>query len=93
VRIALRGFGHRLQAQARLARPARPGQREQAHALLREQPGHLLKFPLPPQEGRGRDGQVRLVQARKRRELLLSELVEALGRRQVLEPVLAQVDK
>ena len=83
--------GRRLRRETRLSRAARPGQSEQADVLTREQPEHLAQLALAAQEGRGRDRQIRLVETLEWREVVFSELVDALGRRQVLQPVLAEV--
>ena len=56
-----------------------------------EERAHLGELPLAAEEGRRRHRQVRPVQAPKRRELAVAELVEPLGRAQVLESVLAEV--
>jgi hypothetical protein len=53
--------------------------------------GELVQLPLAPDQAGRRDRQVRLVQRLERREVPLSELVEALRSGQVLEPVLTQV--
>ena len=46
---------------------------------------------LASEEGRRGNGQVRAVEALERRKLAVSELVDALGGREILEPVLAEV--
>jgi hypothetical protein len=46
---------------------------------------------LATQERRCRNGQIRLMERRERREVVVAELVDALGGGQVLEPVLAEV--
>lgn len=80
-----------LSGQARLARTTRPGQREQADVLPQEQPEHLRQLLLTAQERRRGDRQIRLVKALERREVNVSELVDPLGRRQILQPVHAQI--
>ena len=77
--------------QARLTRSARPGQRKQSDVLAREQAEHLLQLVLSAQERRRGDGQIRLVQALQWREIGITQLEDALGRREVLQPVVAQV--
>jgi hypothetical protein len=52
---------------------------------------HVGKLLLTSDDRRGLDGQVRLVEGIERREVLVAELIEPLGRREVVEPVEAQV--
>ena len=59
--------------------------------LVREQIHDFGQLPLASEERRGRDGQVRPVEALQGREVLVAELVDPLGRRQVLQPVLAEI--
>jgi len=58
---------------------------------MRQQPKHLGQLVLATQERGGRDRQVRPVQALERREVVVSELVDPLGCRQILQTVLAEV--
>ena len=61
--------------------PPGPGQREQAHVVAREElSSDLGELPLPPEEGRRRHRQVRPVETLERRELVVAELVDPLGR-------------
>ena len=80
-----------LEGEPRLARAADPREREQAHRLAAKQIDDLGDLLRPPEERRRRDGEVRLVQAPERGEVVVPELVDALGSGEVLEPVLAQV--
>ena len=91
VREGVGGLCRGLQGEPGLPRPAGPGQGEQAGVLAGEEREHLGELALPAEEGGGRDGQVRPVERLERRELAVSELVDPLRRREVLEPVLAQV--
>ena len=52
--------------------------------------GELL---LAPDEGIGGEREVRAIEALDRRKRQLAELVDALGRREVLEAMLAEVDE
>ena len=74
-----------------LPEPPAPVKREEASPPVREQGAHLLQLALAPEEGRRRHGQVRLVERGERRKLLLAELVQALRRRQVLQPMEPEV--
>ena len=56
-----------------------------------EQADDLDELALPAEEGRRRNRQVRPEERLERRELAVSELVDALGRGEILEPVLAEV--
>ena len=89
VRVALPSLGGRLQPEPRLARPARARERQQAGVL--QQPAHLGQLVLTTEERRRRNRQVRPVETLQRREVLVAELVDPLGRGEVLEPVLAEV--
>ena len=91
MRVAVGELGRRLRRETRLSRAARPGQSEQADVLAREQPEHLAQLALAAQEGRRRDRQIRLVETLEWREVVVSELVDALGRRHVFQAVLAEV--
>ena len=93
VRVAPRGFGGHLKPEARLAGAARARQRQQSYVVLRQQLENLRELMLAADEGRGRNGEVGPVEALQRRELVVAELVDPLGRRQVLQPVLAQVSQ
>jgi hypothetical protein len=89
--IAVAGVRGRLQPEPRLAGAARSGQGQQADVLPREQLFNLLEFVLATEERRRGNRQVRPVQRPQGREVVVSQLVDALRRRQVLQPVLADV--
>ncbi len=59
VRVAVRRLGGGLEAEPRLARAPRPGQRQQPRAL--EQAEHLRELVLPAEERRRRNRQIRPV--------------------------------
>jgi hypothetical protein len=80
----------RLERQARLAGAARAGHCQQTGRRRGEERAHLGELPLAAEKGRRRHRQVRPVQAPKRRELAVAELVEPFGRAQVLESVVAE---
>ena len=67
--------------------PVSVSRRDRRRSAARPPP----RAPLAPEEGRRRDGQVRAVQRREGRKVAVSELVDALWRGQVLEPVLAEI--
>ena len=52
---------------------------------------HFIELLHATQEGRTGDGQIRPVKALERREVAVAELEDVLRRRQVLEPMLAQI--
>ncbi len=79
-----------LQREPRLAAPACARQRQQTRAL-EQQHAHLRELSFPTEERGRRHGQVGAVEAPERRKLLVAQLVETLRRRQVLQPVLAEV--
>ena len=89
VRIPVGCLGGGLEAEPGLARPARPGQGQQAGVL--EQVEHRRELVLPAEERCRRNRQVRAVQALQSREVSFAELVDPLRRREVLQPVLAQI--
>ena len=68
--------------------PVRVSRRTSSRASSVE---HLGELVLAAEERRRRDRQVRAVQALERREVVVAELVDPLGRGQVLQPVLAEV--
>ena len=88
---AVGGAGRGLQRQPRLPDPAGTGQGDEPHILAGEQLSNGSERVLPPEERRGRHGQVRAVEAAERREALLAELEEPHGSREILEAVLAEV--
>jgi hypothetical protein len=69
----------------------RPGQREQACVRGGKKPDHLGELALPPEEGGSGDGEIRAVEGLERREVAVSELVDALGGGEIFEPMLAEV--
>jgi hypothetical protein len=80
-----------LERESCLAAPARTGQRHEPDARPLQQLGDLVDLPLATEEQRRRNRQVRFVQRVQRREVVRSELEEALWRAQVLQPVQAEV--
>ncbi len=66
VRVSLGERACRLGSEPRLSRPTRPGEREQADILSREELEHLAEFLLASEEGRLGDRQVRLVKRLER---------------------------
>ena len=93
VGVRVRGEARRLQRKPRLPGPARAREGEQARVVGGKELDDLRKLALPPEEGRGRHGQVRAVEALEGGEVAVSELVDALGGGEVLEPVLAEVSE
>ena len=91
VGIVIGGFCGRLEREPGLARSGRAGQRQQTSVLAAEQNGHLIKLTLASEEGRGRNREVRLLQALWRRERLVTELVDPLRRSEILQTVFAEV--
>jgi len=71
--------------------PPVAGQRDQPEAGAPEQRRELGELPLAPEERRRRHGQIGGREALQRRELTRAQLVQPLGRGQVLEPVFAEV--
>ena len=84
-------LGCRLQRQPRLPCPAGARERQQPNVLAAQQADDLVELALAAEKRRRRDGEVRLVQRLQARELGVAELEEALRRREVLEPVFAEV--
>ena len=82
-------LGRDLQCESGLARAARPGHGDEPRAA-REQRDELLQLVLSPDERARGDGQIGRVERSKRRELGVTELIEALGLGQILQPVRAQ---
>ncbi|HEX6583082.1 MAG TPA: hypothetical protein VF056_05720 [Thermoleophilaceae bacterium] len=89
VAVPLDALGSRLQREASLARAAWASERDDAMRV--EQREHLRKLAVAADERRRLHRQVCLVDSLQRRELILAELVEALGRGKVLEPMHAKV--
>ena len=86
-------FGSRLQRQPRLARAARPAERQQPHLVATQQLNDACQLFGATQKRRRRNRQVRPIQALQRRELTLPQLVHTLRRSQILETVLPEVAK
>ena len=84
-------LGRRLQRQPRLPCPAGTGERQQPNVLAAQQADNLVELALAAEKRRRRNGQIRLVQRLQARELGVAQLEESLRRREVLEPVLAEV--
>ena len=97
VRVALDPARGGLERKPGLARTARPDEREQTTVGLLEQPVDLVQLRHAADERRARGRQVlrarldRLQQREVTTELVHLELVDALRRAQILEPVDAQV--
>ena len=97
VRVALDPARGGLERESRLARPARPDEREQAAVGILEQPVDLVELRRAADERRAWGGQVlharldRLQQREVAREPVDLELVDALRRAEILEAVHAQV--
>ena len=97
VRVAVDPAGGGLEGEPGLARPARPDEREQAAAGVLQQPVDRFELRRAADERRSRQRKVlhprldRLQQRELARQTLDLELVDALGRAQVLEPVRAEV--
>jgi len=89
VRKFVRHLGRRLNREAGLPAAARPGQRQQARAV--EQLEHDLQLLLPADKRRRLYRKVRQVEGAQEREVVRAELIEVLGRCQVLEPVRSKV--
>src|SRR6266446_7020138 len=87
----------RLEREPRLARSARPNEREQATIGVLQQPVDRFELRRAADERRSRQREVlhtgldRLQQRELARQTLDVELVDVLGRAQVLEPVCAEV--
>src|SRR5207302_3646028 len=88
---AVSGRARSLQREARLAAPARSGQRDQADLGALQQRSDLVELPLASEKRCGGNRQVRLVQRLQRREALRAELEEPLRSAQVLKPVQAEI--
>ncbi len=90
--VVLRPVGH-LDGHPGLARPSRPGQRDQT--VVAEQPPGLRQLPTPPDQRRQPGGEVVPSDGPKGREVggepLDLELEDPLGLGEVLQPVLPQV--
>ena len=86
----LGGLGRRLEREAGLAAAAGAGEGDQP-GPTREHPRDLRDLGAPADEGRGGDGEVRTMDRPQRREVPLSELVQADRLGEVLQPLLAEV--
>ena len=91
VGIGLGGQAGCLQRESRFPRATRPGQGEEARVVRGQEPDDLGELLLASEERCRRHRQVRAVEALERGEVGLSELVDALGCGEVLQPVLAEV--
>jgi hypothetical protein len=89
VRVSLGGLAGDSEREPRLSDSAGADDRHQAG--VGEEPKQVDELFLAPDQRVCRHRQVRAVEALERRELGRAELVHALGCRQVLEAVLAQV--
>ena len=79
VGVGVGGQTSRLQRESRLPRATRPGQGEEARVVCSEELDDLGELLLASEEGCRWHRQVRAVQALERREVAVSELVDALG--------------
>ena len=93
IRVGVAGRRSGLQGEPRLTCPARAGQREEADVVALEQRQHLGELSLAAEERCPGDRQVRAVEALEGRELVVAELVDPLGRGQILQPMLTKVLK
>src|SRR5439155_16317042 len=97
VRVAVDAASGGLEGEPGLAGPARPNEREEATLGVLQQPVDLFELRRPADERRSRQRKVlharldRLQQREVARKPVHLELVDALGRAQVLEPVLTEV--
>ncbi len=91
VRERVGGLRSRLEAEPRLAGAAGADEGQQANVIAGEERSHLIELVLTAEERCRRHGQVGAVEALQRRELLVADLVDPLGCRQILEPVLTEV--
>src|SRR5205823_267957 len=82
-------LGRDLKREPRLARAARPGDRDEPS--IAEQLDELGHFSLAAEERARRDRKIRGVERPERRELIIAELEEAFRLGQVLQSVLAEV--
>ncbi len=89
VRIAVGEHRRGLRCQSCLSGAARTGERQQARVV--EQSQHLGQLLLAAEERCRCNREVRLMEALQRREVRVAELVDALGRGEILEPVRAEV--
>ena len=80
-----------LRREACLPGAAGAGQRDEADVIPCEEREHLAELFLPAEELCLGDRQVRLVERLERRELVVSDLEDVLGRGEVLEAVLTEV--
>ena len=91
IRVAVRERGSGLQRQARLTGAASADEGEEAGSRRSDERHDLPKLPLAPEERRGRHREVGLVERLQPGELAFAELEDALGGREVLQPVVAEV--
>ena len=91
VRKLARSLGSGLERQPRLAGPARPGHGQEPHVVAHEQLHDVAELALSAEERRRRNGEVRPVEAPERWKLAVTQLEDALGGCEVLEPVLSEV--
>jgi hypothetical protein len=81
----------RLQRKSGLAATARSGQRHDPHVLARKQVPEILELAQAPEERSCGHRKVRAVQSLQGRKIAVAELVDPLRRRQILQPVLAEI--
>ena len=93
VGVGIRSEAGCLQREPRLPGAARAGEREQASVVCAQELDDLGQFLLSAEEGRRGHRQVRAVEGFERGEVAVSELVDALGSGEVLQPMLAEVAK
>src|SRR5215203_1816787 len=88
LRVAVRGETSGLYGESRLARPPRPGKCEQARVSRGKERRDLGELRFSSKKRCRRNWEVGPIQALEPRKLPFSEMVDALGRRQVLQAVL-----
>src|SRR5438094_8352815 len=91
VGIVVGGFRCRLERESGLAGSGRAAQRQQARVPSSEQSRHLVELSLASEKGRGRNREIRLLQAPEWWELAAAELIEPFRRGEVLQAMFAEV--
>ena len=91
IRVLVRNLRACVQRESRLPCSTRPGQSDETHPVTLQQRHELRQLAIAPEERRRRHRQVRPVQALERWELLIAELVQLLGRGEVLQAVPAEL--
>ena len=91
MRVGIRGRAGGLQRKPRLTAAAGSGQRQHPHVVATEQRLQIVELTHSAEERCCGYREVRPVQALQRRERGVAELVEPLGRRQILQTVLPEI--